>query len=51
MPTDLSVPCAAFCCLPQVMDSMMNVVTLMAKRGLRCICLSYCDFDLEDFDR
>ena len=35
----------------QGQEEMMEVVTNMAKRGLRCICLSYTDYPLQDGSR
>ncbi|GFR47750.1 hypothetical protein Agub_g9515 [Astrephomene gubernaculifera] len=36
---------------PLVRESLLGVVTAMAKRGLRCICLAHADFPLEDPNR
>lgn len=32
-------------------NELLEVVTGMAKRGLRCICLTYTDYALEDPNR
>jgi Ca2+-transporting ATPase len=32
-------------------EHLLSIVTDMAKRGLRCICLTYTDYELEDMDR
>jgi Ca2+-transporting ATPase len=36
---------------PQKMEQLLSVVTDMANRGLRCICLTYRDYPLEDYGR
>ncbi|PNH10333.1 Calcium-transporting ATPase PAT1 [Tetrabaena socialis] len=36
---------------PALRNTLLDAVTEMAKRGLRCICLSYADFELEDASR
>lgn len=35
----------------EVVKEMIQVVESMAKRGLRCICLTYRDYDLNDPSR
>lgn len=36
---------------PQRQEELLDIVTEMAKRGLRCICLSHTDYDLVDGER
>jgi len=35
----------------EVSDELSNTVTEMAKRGLRCICLTYTDYEVTDPNR
>ena len=35
----------------QASEMLNNTITEMAKRGLRCICLTYTEYSLSDPDR
>ena len=35
----------------EVSDELASTVTEMAKRGLRCICLTYTDYEISDSSR